>query len=75
MRMLFSQTTTRNTYHRVTNACTPCVIPPAYRPPRFPLSVSRITKLQKKVIENNHIDIFNHFNNFITKLYYCLKAM
>ena len=75
MRALFSQTTARYTYHRVQNACTLCVIPPPYCPPRFPASVSRITKLQKKVIDKNHIEIINHLIKFITKIYISLIAM
>lgn len=63
------------TYHCVKNACTLCAIPLAYRPPRFPPSVSHTTKLIKKVIENNHIDTFNHLINLIAFLYICLIAM
>lgn len=63
------------TYHRVKNACTPCVIPPASRPPRFPPSVSHTSKVQKKVIDKNHIEIINHFVKLITKIYISLIAM
>lgn len=75
MRVLFSQTATHNTYHRVKNACTPCAIPPACRPPRFPLSVLHTSKVQKKMIEKYHIDIINHFFKLITKIYISLIAM
>lgn len=75
MRALFSQTTARYTYHRVQNACTLCVIPPPYCPPRFPASVSRAIKVQKKVIDKTHIEIINHLSKLIAKIYISLIAM